>query len=489
VQPWVDPNTHGWVHHPKSSSDWQGLVDVCGGGPRFAAVLDIARRGRCRSVVVENRYVDADFRSDYSAFWSRRFDSVPPFTRRVHFFRAHVGDDELSRLSPAKGYLGYSVLRPVPHGDGRVGRTVLAPPLQLRNATMALVRDEVSLFGARLTVTGAPFTEQDGEFLRCAHAAIWVCHYSAYRRGLVGRRLTAELADLVPALLSADRNLPSPGMKLEQVQAVFDATGQPALRYGLNQMPRVPGVEIPTPSRTPSGAVLPPGYWDTRMFSVICRYLNSGFPVMVANQTHAWVIVGWFQSQGKIKFVACDDQRGPYEIIDSPFTDHRAPWLAIMVPLPPKVFMSGEMAETWAHRTFHATGVHAGVPTSWTTLAQQLATTPKKVSLRTFLRDVRDYKATVNGQGRPKEAAAALRLARLPHFVWVVEAHDRQLRDAGQPSVLAEALFDPNSSDHRHRPPRRDALTLPGATFITPPDDGAPVAHRFPEGPWRSQLA
>ena len=68
------------------------------------------------------------------------------------------------------------------------------------------------------------------------------------------------------------------------------------------------------------------------MFSVICRYLNSGFPVMVANARHAWVLVGWFKQRGQIRFVACDDQRGPYEVIKSPFFDDRAPWLAIMVP-------------------------------------------------------------------------------------------------------------------------------------------------------------
>ena len=45
----------------------------------FEAVLRIPAQ-RCKTVVVENRYIDADFRSDYSAFWSKRFDSL----RRSH---------------------------------------------------------------------------------------------------------------------------------------------------------------------------------------------------------------------------------------------------------------------------------------------------------------------------------------------------------------------------------------------------------------------
>ncbi len=455
----------------------------------FARVLDVVRRNRCKTVVVENRYVDADYRSDFSEFWSKRFDSLSPFTRRVHFFRAHIDEGDFHEL-PARvkrGYLGYSVLRPSPHKDGRVGRTLLAPPPRLREATLAAIEDEVSLFGNRLTVRGTPYLEQDGEFLRCAHAAIWGCHYSAHRRGLVGRKLTADLADLAPRVLSADRALPSPGMTLEQVQAVLDATGQPALRYMLNQLPNVPGVEIPTPTFRPNGHPEPPGRWDTRIFSVICRYLNSGFPVMVVNSGHGFNLVGWFESQGRIRFIACDDQRGPYEVIDSPFTDHRAPWLAIMVPLPPKVYLSGEMAEAWGHETFRAFGFPPA-PASWQTLQEALGTAPKGISLRTFLRDSRVYKENLLLQGRDPAAVQALRFARLPHYVWVVEAHDRSRRQANEPSVIGEVLFDPNSSDHVHREPRRDGLSMPGLTVVTPPDGAAPVPVATAERSWRSHL-
>lgn len=379
-------------------------------------------------------------------------------------------------------------MRPGPHRDGRVARTVIAPPPQLREATLATIEDEVSLFGNKLTVVGVPFLEQDGEFLRCAHAAIWSCHYSAFKRGLIGRRLTAELADMTPALLSADRALPSRGMVLEQIQAVFDATGQPALRYMLSQLPTVPGVEVPPPLLNKEGKELPAGLWDTRMFSVICRYLNSGFPVMIVNASHGWNLVGWFRRQGKIRFVACDDQVGPYEVVDSPFTDHRAPWLAIMVPLPPKVYMSGEIAETWGHQSLRQFGLRSGAPVRWLSLAEALARTPKGVSLRTFLRDSRRYKAMLTSQGRSTEVVDALRMARLPNYVWVVEAHDRACREAEKPSVLAEIVFDPHSSDHVHRAPRMDSIGLPGLTAVMPPEGGTPVPVATRAGPWRSQL-
>lgn len=479
------------MHQPRSDQDWDDLVRHCQGGPRLEAIFAIARRNRCRTVVVEDRYIDADYRSDFSAFWSKRFEVPSPYARRLHFFRAAIATEQLARMPNRvrDAYLGYSVLRPGPHHDGRVGRTVLAPPPQLAGATLVTIRDEVSLYGNDLSVIGTPFLEQDGEFLRCAHAAIWGCHYSAYKHGLVGRRLTAELAEMTPRLLSADRSLPSRGMVLEQIQAVFDATGQPALRYIVDQLPTVPGVESPSDEMKLENVGRAAGEWDPRVFSVICRYLNSGFPVMVTNASHGWNLVGWFWQNGEIRFVACDDQVGPYEVIDSPFTDSRRPWLSIMVPLPPKVYMSAEIAETWGHQRLREFGLRSGAPSSWKDLAQALATHPKKdVSLRTFLRDSRRYKAGLPAQGRPTEAVDALRLAGLPNFVWVVEAHDRSLRKAQRPSVIAEVLFDPHSSDHIHRAPRSDAIAMPGLTVITPPDGGEVVGLSAPPKPWRSQL-
>lgn len=486
---WSDPNRYGWLYHPASDDEWNDLVGESGAGEPFRKVLAVARAHGCRTVLIESRYIDADYRSEYSTFWSKRFDSVEPVARRVHFFRAHIEEDRIASLPEDHGYVGYSVLRPGPNLDGHIGRTVIAPPPDLEAATMATVLDEVSLFGQQLSVRGSPFSEQDGEFLTCAHAAIWAAHYSAYRRGLVGRRLTAELAEFRPAVLSPRRALPAPGMTLAQVQAVFDATGQPALIYpSLSGLPRVPGVEIVEPRTDGDGDDLPGGYWDTRLFSVICRYLNSGFPVMIANVNHAFILVGWFSEAGQIRFIACDDQQGPYEVIDSPFSDKRSPWVAIVVPLPPKVYMSGEMAETWGHRAFRAYGSVPGVPESWLALASALAVAPKELSLRTFLRDGRTFKAALGHQGRPPDVERELRLARLPHYVWVVEAHDRELRKAGEPSVIAEVAFDPNSSDHKDRVPRQDAISMPGFTAISPPDAGNAVALAYEEQAWRSHL-
>jgi hypothetical protein len=480
---WVAPDTHGWVHHPVGDADWKQLLARYNSAvdSPLARVFAVARAHRCRTVVEENRYVDPDYRSEYSAFWSQRFPARPAFARRLHFFRRIVRDEQLHRIPANAGYLGYSTLKPIQRG--RVGRTVLEPPPRLAGAVLTLATDSASLFGNHLEVTGVPFLEQDTEYLRCAHAAAWICHYHAALRGLVGRQLTARLVELSPTALWHERALPSPGLTLNQLQAVFAATGQPALFYGLSRMPDVRGVKTPIPKYDQHGRLKHPGLWDTRIFSVVCRYLNAGFPVLVSTTDHAFVLVGWFKAGTRIRFVARDDQWGPYETITSPFTDRRAPWKAFMVPPPPKVYLSGESAESTAHLWLRAQGARGGVPASWQALAAGLTT--DQVSLRTFLRSNRDYKSELPRQSRGDDVTRLLRLARLPHWVWVVEAQLRGERATGKPAVIAEVVFDSTSSD---RDPRLDALSLPGASGTFPPDDGARAGAAGTAQPWSSHI-
>ena len=486
---WSDPDSPGWVRHlGDDDAAWAALIRDYGGpsiaSRPFRQVASIARESGCISVVVENRYVDTDYRSEFSASWSQqKFESWSSFSRRLHFFRTLISEDQFHSLPSSEEYIGYACVRPIPLG--RVGRTVLAPPPRLAGATLALINDRVNLFGTDLKIRGAPFCQQDTEFLRCAHAAAWMCHYSATRRQLVGRQATASLVAASPTILSIERPLPSKGMTLNQLQVVFGAFGQPALFYGLSRMPRVRTVDNPEPTLDANGEPLPPGMWDTRIFSVICRYLNSGYPVLVGTKNHAFVIVGWFKEADEIRLVATDDQQGPYEVIESPWSDHRAPWLSVMVPLPPKVLLSAEAAENDAHKTFSFWASIPDAPQPLRDLAQAVGARPKQVSFRTFLREGSSYKRDLVSRGLPLPAVRNLRLARLPHYVWVVEAQDVGVRRSGEPCVVAEAVYDSTSND---RTPTRRAVLLPGLCSVYPPDQGRPV-HEFTHiQRWMTQL-
>jgi hypothetical protein len=479
---WVDPDRAYWLAHPGGDADWDELVAEYGGhrpGP-LERVFGVVRESGCATVVVENRYVDADYRSDFAAFWSGRFEPGSSFTRRMHFFARDLDEGDLHDLPEDPGYLGYVILRPTPYGP--VGRAVLAPPPSLIKvgATLVLTDDDVSLFGNDLAIRGAPFCQQDREFLRCAHASASVIAYGASRRRLVARHLTADVVALSPPHLSQDRPLPSAGLNYLQLQAIFGSMGMPALMYVLGALPTVLGVPDPEPDEDKE-----PGEWDTRLFSVISRYINSGFPVLVGTSGHAFVIVGWYKDEaGRMHFVANDDEVGPYDVIDLPMDDPlRGPWEALMVPLPPRVFMTGESAENDAYETLYGLGLAEDAPEAWVDLGRRVA--EDAVSRRVMLVRGRDYKRRLRDQGRHDDAVRALSLARMSHWVWVVEAHDRASRRAGEPCVEAEFVYDSTSYD---RAPRRLAVSYPGLTITVPPDHGQATVVEGTVGGWQSQL-
>jgi hypothetical protein len=188
--------------------------------------------------------------------------------------------------------------------------------------------------------------------------------------------------------------------------------------------------------------------------------------------------VGWQRHEDDVRFIACDDQVGPYEILDSPFSHYKTPWLSIMIPLPPKVFLSGEAAESSAYNILTAVGARGLKP-----LADGLAT--GHIQLRSSLKTGRDFKTSVVYQASSDSVLRLVRLARLPHWVWAVEAHVQAFCTAEEPCVIAEVVLDSTSSDLS---PRMDVAALPGLVAVFPPDGGEVATEPAATQLWPSLL-
>lgn len=488
---------------PEANSHWSSLAEVIGAdateesmGP-VKAVLACVRARACACIVVERKYVDPDFRSDYSAFWSRRFADRGWSTVRLHFFSSRFGAESLTRLDPTTvGYLGYMVVRPT--ALGCVGRTVIAPTPIAARARLTYVVDRVNLFGNQLKVVGVPFCQQDGEMLRCAHVAAWICHYVAYSRGIVPRRLTADLDR--SRRDSRHRMWPSSGLVAEQLQATLSDLGTPALFLDIDDLPKLPAGY--RPARHPFT-----GPRREQILRTVCTYLNSGFPVIVLTATgHAMTLVGW-EKLGKdaVRLIAADDQIGPYEVIDDPLSDdkqgpHRGAWTALMIPLPPKAYLTGAASETRVRQVVEAQAelerLAGNVSGELGALAARLTKLRGSISVRARLIESNRYKDAVLRQGRSDDVCRLLRIAHLPLWVWIVELHDRARRDESPlntPCVLAEVVLD--STSHSDDP----TVCL----FSTPSDSldagllredasGSSMAHAFADGagvPWLSLIS
>lgn len=407
-------------------------------------VLSQAQQAGARSVVAEHRYLDADYRNEHSRFYSTTFRRYPSIAHRLHFFANFVPTTALSMSAPssfaAYGYRGYSVMRPVPAGP--IGRTVLAPPPDLAAHISAGGTDKVNLFGTELAVDGAPFMTQESQLGVCIHVTAWVCAYAHHLQFAAERFLPGDIAGFAPH--EVGRLVPAPGMSVGQLSAIFETAGLPAVVYDLEDLPP-----------------------DETKFSIACRYLNSGFPVVVAGGAHAFVLVGYRRVGGesvRIEFIRQDDQRGPYDVVEDPLYDYWRPWEYLVIPLPPKVYVSGEKAETVAGDRIHNVLV-ARRDAFGSDLLSRIA--DRRAVFRATAMPSNRFKTGLRDRGADDDVIGVYHWTPMSRWVWVVEVIDHDAWDTGAPSVIGEVLID--ATDHTGDP-RPLAWRIGGAMAVWDPD-------------------
>lgn len=396
----------------------------------FHALIHRARDIGARTVVAEHRYLDADYRSEHSAFYSTTFRRYPSIAHRLHFFSdlRSRADHPASRPSafPQATYLGYSVVRPV--GAAPIGRTLLVPPADIAPFVSCVVSENVNLFGSDLVFRASPYMSQDSQLGVCVHVTAWVVAYY-HHCAFAGRRwLPSEIAAAAPLHRGRRVPVPAEGLTIEQLSGILDELGLPAIVYRNEKLTD-----------------------EEDLFSVCCRYLNSGLPVIVAGGNHAWVLVGYRRVRARggvaIEFIRQNDQAAPYQVVSNPFTDHPKyrPWDYLVVPLPKKLYVSGERAEGAARAKVRET------------LEQSAQTDDKRLLERIDRREMKfrstallsnEYKRATSAPSRPMPAAlaAAYQWMPMPRWVWAVEVVETAAYDLGGPSVLGEVIVD--ATDH-----------------------------------------
>lgn len=463
---WEDPDPADVVPL-LADGDWESLRSRYNPNvlPRpLQRCLEVARETGAKSVVIETRYMDRDYRGEYSNFYAKTFVGVPDTAHRLHFFKSDLSRSDLAHLSQQDqgGYLGYMVIRP--SALGRVGRTMLLPPPTLADAVQTAVFDTVNFFGHELRVRAVPFAQQDTQLGRCAHVAAWICHYAAYLRGDVARHTMADFSVFADASVAEGRPLPSQGLTGLQLSNLMREFDLPPIVYRMGLIPGS-GQEPPVPEHDDDDD---PGTWDTRAVAVLCRFLNSSYPVLVGTHDHAFVVIGYRRIEGAggpwIEFVRHDDQRGPYltigDILDDvdPATGERyQPWQLILAPVPAKLWLLPEAAERTGRSFLEGYDAYDGRGTL-AALGRR-----SRLTFRTIAMTSAEYKVAAGRRGLDEACVRELRLARMPRLIWVVEAVNRRARAAGKPSVVGEVIFDSTSSDVD---PNLLAIRVPGALLI-----------------------
>lgn len=465
---WTPDDTPAVIIDTSSEVGWDQIRSAyspLGAVKPLERLIEVATAHRVQTVVVERRYIDADYRSEHSRFYSTTFRRFPSVCHRLHFFTRPIPRDlrDLDRFQD--DYVGYSVMRPFEQAP--VGRTVISPPPELNGATLCLATDEVHLFGWTLKAEGVPFTSQDAQYLRCAHSAEWMVLYHAHLVHGLPRRLPSDIHDAAMDGEVVDRQLPSMGLSLGQMLSSLQSF---ALSPGRLLLPQ---------SRDESKAAAP----LLSLPAILCRYVNSQMPPIVVSPEHAWVIVG-YSSAGSghdgVTLYRHDDSAGPYLEVPDPWAEPQAqhrPWLVALPPLPQKCYLSAERAEALGSLWLRAAAASAA-----TVGREGLG---DDVTVRTYAISASNYKRGLLARSLPDPIAQMYRMANWPKYVWIVEAIDRAKRKQGEPSVLGEVILDATA---HHLASATDitpllGFNLRGACVLQTPDHGE--IRRATVGDWK----
>ena len=502
---------------------------------------------RAATVLFERNYFDLDYRSELSVLQTSTFLSLLSNADRMHFFttppngkdvrlRDFVSSTLPNPLDPLETrsqppmpddaaratYLGYVVLKP--QLNRGIGRAMVPPRSAILDASGVIVLDaevvdqqvrtavpeQVNLFGIYLLVVGVPFMEQDGALLRCAHVSAWMCHYSAVLRGAVARRPTAHFHRAGGWTHAIGRQYPSGGVSTIELTTILRDSDMPAelLSAGFFARPRLPHfadrigwteriksmewawTEPDKESAVQNAARRAEQSRSSRMWAAdnlsaaVCRYLNSGIPVILNRRghNHTQVAIGYLRASDIAgtrletdaidesdadapstvrHLIVADDQKAPFHPVplSELVTEILAGQTEVLVPLPNSLWMSGDVAEKAgiklitqlaqlrATRVRESAGESDGqIPDNGVgEFCRQLQANEDVFTTRTYASTGVDFKRHMSRTFENLDAELVSRVStmQLPKYVWVVEVIDRKTREEhGETPVVAMVVLD-----------------------------------------------
>lgn len=208
----------------------------------------------CKSIAIENVYIDRDYIEDHSVFYSKNLFPYTNYCKRVHFFIGTKGQirkalDNILAIGFNKGadayfeacrdfsdrfYLGFCVIKPLMGSP--VGRTVLRSfgkipkdpkkKLVFKRDYNCLLPYTVHFSGVTLTVKGLAFQQQDVGVSACATTAIWSALQKSSEHENIALATPAGITKLAARFsLPYGRPMPSEGLSLDQMSQAINSLG------------------------------------------------------------------------------------------------------------------------------------------------------------------------------------------------------------------------------------------------------------------------
>lgn len=475
------------LSNPQDWSDFELLLNKEQSNPHITAnLVRHLRELGARGMLIEDDYIDRDFSEAYSAYYAKLFKRHSKLCKRLFFFSCNLQflsqssvKDAAQRLEAEcdQHYLGHIVLRPI--SKAPISQAILkAPPSPSGYERHLLVRAKYTahVLGAELSVYAAPMTQQDSRIGACAQASIWVSarHIHARHRGPWMSTVSITEAAVSRSDHEINTSLPagSEFLTANNTVAALRAAGREPLIYA---------------PRADATGVLQWG--GLRPRDIINRYVDSGIPVSIwlrfphLSIGHAIVATGQVLSpiagaplpvrptRGEYcaAFLANDDQLGPNIRVPhqagSPIAEShyniQDNTVALIIPLPSKVYLPAETAETFAWDVLdnYVRGwsnhkqVHTGKLGTSETLGDQVvaAHTQNNLIARTYLTYGWKHKHRAIRNALGASVKTVVRDLDVPRYVYVTEfSLADQLNGLDLPNrrIVAHAVVDATAKHH-----------------------------------------
>lgn len=384
--------------------------------------------------VIEAPYVDKVYRDSFYHYFSSKLSKYNRDCIRISLFDGDVQEEmfrneaEINNLSDR--FLGFIVIRPTePH---IIGRSVISPKAKKeRNFNVCTVKIPTTVDCVKFLIEGFPHSSQDTETITCAETTIWALmeyfsnKYADYRPVLPS--LIIETLNKV----SAERQIPSRGLNIQQISFAIKEFGFGTRIYSKDQ-------------------------FLEDFEKLLSCYIESGIPILIAlknsepaTKAHAMLCVGHTRVndqmindlteehysdpsiEEKIKsknlkffdydsiekeFIFIDDNRPPFQRahLRQPASYYRdADWerckiTHFIVPLYPKIYLEAYEAKNFAIRYF----LGGLLPVN----------NNSEVFIRFYLTSSRSYKNDIALNPTIQDDLKVIILeTAMPKFVWIAE--------------------------------------------------------------------
>jgi hypothetical protein len=430
-------------------------------GRPVSNIFNLLEKSNCQTIIVEKDYTDRDYKSEFSAFYSKRFLVPSARCDRLHFFSkpmvaygSIVTAKQIEDFSD-EDYLGFCVVRPTEFN--RLGRSILKypnPPVLDPSKIIDVsckVKFTVHLLGRRFEVDGFPFMQQDTQVGACAHTALWMVARYMNLAGNCGEFSPQQINNLGKSRQPRGRNFPAEdGLFTTQMLDALHAMNLFPIEYQKADFEKREGARLENKA--------------DRIGSIIYHYIESGFPVIIGLKTHVVVAIGHTLDTTKIahntiqrvpSFIIHDDLLGPYlEFPLSPSVSAYNPELidSLIAILPSSVHLRGEQAEKAAHTFINLflTKNEDALVKQCKAEAKDAITFTADYRLRTYLMKTSEFLDNISDglkEGTiPNEIGDLLLFYHFPRYVWVSEIFSYS--ENGEQKCIGKIILDSTAAAH-----------------------------------------